>query len=261
MFRVAQTCRPPKLSRAAWVDDGALPMPELRCPSCQTLNCLPGFSPFRVARCGNSGCRAQLPEPRYVRAMRALYLARGSIAKLAVALGVVSLVVFYAAQETTTSSGGTRTATPKSAVPPSLPVFDCGNMRDPAHGIYRVIDRSPREAPLEIRTSVGRDYLIKLHNVETEAPALLFFVHGGTPLNVEVPFGRYRLIYASGGKWCDDVTLFGPDTSYREADRDLIFEEMPYSNTIKGHMVTLIPLRYGNLPTRSIGAVEFRKGL
>lgn len=115
-------------------------------------------------------------------------------------------------------------------------------------------------APLQIRSSLGDNYLVKLDDVITGEPVLTVFIRGGKTEEVEVPLGTYEVKYASGNRWYGSTYLFGPDTQYSKAEQNFTFTSngSQYSGyTYSGYTITLYKVRDGNLRTRMISADEF----
>jgi hypothetical protein len=127
----------------------------------------------------------------------------------------------------------------------------------PSHGQKRVYDSRQAIAPFAIVTSVGSNYLVKLINVATNKPCLTVFVRGGSPLEFDVPIGKYEVLYASGDKWYGDSYLFGPSTSYSKASDT--FDFRVDGSRISGYSITLYKVRNGNLQVRTVSAEEFAR--
>ena len=84
----------------------------------------------------------------------------------------------------------------------------------------------------------------------TEAPVLTVFVRGGQSVNVKVPLGQMKMRYAVGSEWYGERYLFGPETSYAEADSE--FEFKVEGDQITGYTVELFLQRNGNLREREL---------
>lgn len=111
--------------------------------------------------------------------------------------------------------------------------------------------------PLEIVTSPGNDYFVKLVDNITNAERIGIFVKGGQRIEVEVPAGQYRMRYASGETWRGMQHLFGPGnmTSY-QASSD-IFNFNISDGYYNGYTIELIRQEGGNMDTRSIPPSSF----
>lgn len=109
-------------------------------------------------------------------------------------------------------------------------------------------------APLEIITSPGANYFIKVVDLSGRT-ILTAYIVGGRRFETSMPLGTYRLRYASGKVWYGEGKLFGPDTIYSEAKTDFrfSFDGRSYS----GFTVELIRQVGGNLPTRRIDPSTF----
>lgn len=104
-------------------------------------------------------------------------------------------------------------------------------------------------APFEIRTKAGRDYFVKLVDLNG-TDVMTIFVQGGRPLETAVPLGSYRMRYAVGGEWYGPVLLFGPETSTFQADE--VFDFRLDGSMYTGYTVELILQSEGNLRTSKL---------
>jgi hypothetical protein len=140
-------------------------------------------------------------------------------------------------------------------VPPPRPTFAEPELTIPSSGEVRSYTTQSGVAPLQIRSSSGSNYLVKLDDATTGKPVLSVFVRGGQTEEIDVPLGTYVVKYASGDRWYGYTHLFGPDTQYSKADRNFTFsfDGSQYS----GYTVTLYKVRDGNLSTSSIAADDF----
>jgi hypothetical protein len=111
-------------------------------------------------------------------------------------------------------------------------------------------------APFGIKTSPGANYFVKLVDVITSKAIVGIYVVGGSPIEVDVPLGRYEMRYASGQTWYGLEHLFGEGTTtYSKAVE--IFEFSIQGNQIAGYTVELIQQLNGNLSTKQIDASQF----
>lgn len=138
---------------------------------------------------------------------------------------------------------------PQSTLPPVV--------ARPSSGVLSNWTGRAPQAPLEIITSPGSDYYVKLVEIETGYDAVAIYVHGGRRVQVDVPLGNYKIKYASGEVWRGFGHLFGPDgmTSYSEAQSTFKFETS--GGYVNGYTVELIRRSGGNLRTRSIDRSKF----
>jgi len=113
-----------------------------------------------------------------------------------------------------------------------------------------------RGAPFAITTADGSaGYLLKLVDSNTGREVVALLVPAGGRYEFKVPLGTYRLRYATGPSWIDEQYLFGPDTSFSEADTPMAFSET--GDGYLGHEVRLVLQRNGNLRTRRITPNNF----
>lgn len=229
-------------------------MREVRCEACGIVNRVSAYSIRRVPKCGR--CRSKLPEPRSTVAIRAISNLRMQIVALPM-LSLLGLAIWYG----TVSPAGKQTSasTSSAATKQFAPRSKCVSYALPPHGLYEENDTSERPARLTIVSPRGLLYLVNLEMVESGSPTLLFFLHGGRPLNVGVPLGEFRLKVAAGSDWCGDANLFGDGTVFSEADNTLRFERSITDNGNSTlHLTIELPTSNGGqLITRRISRSEF----
>lgn len=134
-------------------------------------------------------------------------------------------------------------------------IFDEPLVDTPATGEVRRLNSETGIAPLEISSSSGADYVVKLTDADSGADALTIFVHGGQTEKVDVPLGKYIVKYASGEKWYGYKHLFGPSTHYSKADQTFTFSKSGYQ--VNGYSITLYKVKDGNLRTSQISSKDF----
>jgi hypothetical protein len=137
----------------------------------------------------------------------------------------------------------------------SRPSFNAPQIAAPRHGTIARYSNSEGVAPLEINTSYGEYYFIKLENAATGATEVELFINGGRRIEIEMPLGTYIMKYAAGTTWYGREHLFGPETSYSEAGSTFKFTQ-DYSG-YSGYTVTLYKVANGNMTTKSINASDF----
>ena len=124
----------------------------------------------------------------------------------------------------------------------------------PNGSVARFQDR-PAVAPFTVVAAPGMNYVVKLEELDTRTETLMMFVHAGHTAKTKVPLGRYRLKYVTGATWYGEHQLFGPGTSYYQADRTLVFVQN--TTGYSGHIVTLVRQANGNLPTSALPANQW----
>jgi hypothetical protein len=139
--------------------------------------------------------------------------------------------------------------------PPQRPVFTEPEQALPPHGKITRYSNGEPVAPLEIRSSRGSNYVVKLSDYYSGRAVLSVFVHGGSTANLDVPLGTYSIKYASGEHWYGPTHLFGPDTAYSKADSSFDFRVT--GNQVSGYTLTLYKVVDGNLQTTAISPNEF----
>lgn len=111
-------------------------------------------------------------------------------------------------------------------------------------------------APLRIVTPAGREsYYVKVVDEITGETVQTIFMRSGQTLETRVPLGTFRIRYAGGVIWYGPDQLFGPGTSYNQAEKT--FEFAVDGDQIRGYTVALGRQRGGNLKTTPLAADEF----
>lgn len=169
------------------------------------------------------------------------------MARLTVLSIVVALVLLSTLLE--------RYAAPTSTPPTPVEEFTQPPTPHPASGATRRFTVGEPIAPLELKTSNGSNYLVKLESAQNGTNVLDIYVQGGTNITVKVPVGSYILKYAAGETWYGYDYLFGPDTVYTSAETIFDFHDNGYQ--ISGFTVVLYRVPQGNLLTRAISANDF----
>lgn len=129
------------------------------------------------------------------------------------------------------------------------------------NGVLRARKGQQALAPFKIETPSGSDFLVKLINIKDGAEEILLFVRADSSLQVNIPFGAYKIRGASGATWYGEPHLFGKKTRYfrlvGKNDKDDTFKFARDGNIARGHVVRLIKQKDGNLETPSISPEEF----
>lgn len=185
-------------------------------------------------------------------------------------LGLAGLVLFFnsaslqSAQPVSSHSEGTgfselslpsKGSDSLAAGNPTESEFSAPELVLPANGDINWHTSAIRLAPLNIRTSAGTNYLVKLKRVSDDQSILDVFIRGGSDFSVDVPLGQYYLEYAAGQKWYGHKHYFGPETGYSRADSTFNFYQDAYG--VSGYTVTLYQVANGNLRTVEIPPESF----
>jgi hypothetical protein len=142
---------------------------------------------------------------------------------------------------------------PAVAIPAPLPPPIVEPVRDlPQNGYVARFQERPEVAPFTVIAAPEGHHVVKLEEAETGVAVLMMFVHAGQTAQTKIPLGNYRLKYATGTTWFGEQHLFGPGTSYQQADRTLGFVKTPTGYS--GHTIQLIRQVNGNLPTSALPA-------
>ncbi len=110
-------------------------------------------------------------------------------------------------------------------------------------------------APLEVRTTIGKDYYIKVVDWTTKREVMTAYIRGGEPFETQMPLGTFEIRYAAGTQWFGTDLDFGPTASYSRADDSFMFTRD--AQGVSGYTLELILQRNGNLQTDPIDPSAF----
>lgn len=150
------------------------------------------------------------------------------------------------------NSNRTQTATRPTQ---STPAPNYPEVALPNSGATQVYSNGERVAPLEIQTSQGANYLVKLVSAQSQQAIMTIFVRGGNTITTKVPLGTYEIRYASGETWYGYEYLFGQNTGYSKAESRFTFADT--GRGYSGFTITLYRVSNGNLRTSSIAPSQF----
>jgi hypothetical protein len=151
--------------------------------------------------------------------------------------------------------------TPKPTPEPVITVVEIPpkqtSLRIPNSGEVRMYRKMNCVGPLEIKTSVGNHYLVRLYKPSTGELIMSVFVQGGRTERIKAPLGTYVMKFASGKEWYGYANdrLFGPSTVCTKADE--LFSFTVEGNRYMGNTVTLYNVVNGNLSTSQIPRDQF----
>lgn len=168
-------------------------------------------------------------------------------------LGGLAFVFWMISASEETSKPSSTTSRPYPS--PQQSAFSEPALPLPTSGTIRRYTGAEGVAPLEIKTSSGSNYLVKLEDMSTGNNILDVFVRGGSTVNIQVPLGTYRLKYAAGQTWYGYEHYFGPSTGYSKADSAFRFYNDGYR--LSGYTVTLYQVQNGNLSTSRLSPNQF----
>lgn len=105
-------------------------------------------------------------------------------------------------------------------------------------------------APLSITGShdAGKNVIVRLDTWDTRAPVAMIPIRGGETANLQIPLGRYRLMYSANAEWRGEVKIFG---DVQEAVNPLEFYRS--ENQVTGYAVDLNSRLDGNMKTKPAG--------
>jgi hypothetical protein len=203
-----------------------------------------------------------------------------TVAKFALGLGIAItlFVVWISAEVLPSKTSSAKSSTPASRSPvistpayssqqrstpttpgiiksPPRPDFSLPSLALPRSGEVQRYTNENGVAPLQIQSSVGDHYFVKLEDANSGRPVLAVFVRGGQNEELEVPLGTYTVKYAAGEKWYGIHHLFGPDTQFSRADQTFTFSSNGYQYT--GYTITLYEVSDGNLRTTKLQPDDF----
>lgn len=238
------------------------------CTECGAKNRIERFKVSAQAKCGR--CGTPLIEPLWI------HFARGA-RKYAVPIGILCSVGLYYAYDGVRAPIQVQSnyvpSPPADEVPPRLDPPDYHSKPTLpeklhkqctpvpiAHGLRERYTKAKALAPFRVETKPGGGYFIVLINDITDATVLTAYTSGGTPLEMKVPLGTYRVNYAFGNApWCGETELFGESTEVVTLDSKLSFKAT--KSQYEGHVISLIRQVDGNLATTAISPKQlFGKG-
>lgn len=107
------------------------------------------------------------------------------------------------------------------------------------HGLMWNKTGLPAVFPLQVRSTSGAEFFMRLSDADTGAPALAGYIEGGRFFKVLVPPGVYTVQFATGPMWQGEQDLFGVNsTTMIELPEPLRFAVVGLS-TKAGHVVDL----------------------
>lgn len=173
---------------------------------------------------------------------------------------VIGILISISNSETSTSRTSPSTHAPPSSrsatYSPPRSTFNQPAQALPYNGWVQRYHTSEAIAPLQIVTrSADSHYFVKIVDFYTERLVATVFVRGGYRAELDVPLGSYKLKYATGSTWYGTQYLFGPTTSYSQADERFDFRVS--GSQVSGYTVELYMQRNGNLETSRISAADF----
>lgn len=105
-------------------------------------------------------------------------------------------------------------------------------------------------APLSITGArdVRTNVIVRLDNWDTRAPVAIIPIRGGETANIQIPLGRYRLVYSADTEWNGDAKMLG---NVQEAIEPLEFYRT--GTQVIGQNVDLNGRLNGNMKTKPAG--------
>lgn len=110
-------------------------------------------------------------------------------------------------------------------------------------------------APFEIISRAGTNHIVKLVEATSGADAVAILVQGGRTIEVEVPFGIYRMKWCSGTTWYGEDNLFGPNQTCSTTSELFRFRENGMYT--EGHTITLYQVADGNMDQKRLDPSAF----
>ncbi len=95
----------------------------------------------------------------------------------------------------------------------------------------------PATIPLHIKTKIGADHILLLHDTSTGEAVLAAYIRGGAFFRVLVPPGRFDLSFGSGEIWRGEADGFGPETQWFVLEPALEFQSSAARR--EGHLIDL----------------------
>lgn len=125
--------------------------------------------------------------------------------------------------------------------------------RLPKSGIVVRQTNEPGVAPLQLKSSVGNHFYMKLKR--GGRTIVTVFIRGGDDVEVRLPLGTYTIEFASGSEWYGRKHLFGPDTRATRAEGT--FEFRRSARGVTSRTITLYKVSGGNLRTQAMDIRDF----
>ena len=116
---------------------------------------------------------------------------------------------------------------------------------------------------LKVENGTSEDAVARLSDVANDQTSRWFFVQAHSTAQVaHISEGMYKLTFTTGLNWVESEDAFSWHPSYSEFDRTFEFREQRDSEGVQYHSisVTLHPVRFGNVRTKTITREEFLKG-
>ena len=168
-------------------------------------------------------------------------------------LGAIIIGVYISESDKSETSNKAR-PTPTYS-PTAAPTFEAPIVPT-SQGIQGLYTTNYLVAPLSISTPHGTEkYFVKIVDATTDAPVMTVFIYGGQVFELKVPLGQFKVKYATGENWYGESLLFGPPTSFNEAETTFFFHDDGYQ--INGYSIELIKQKNGNLHTKGISRNQF----
>lgn len=182
------------------------------------------------------------------------------------AVGAVSLIV-YATHAGSPSPAPTivdEEPIPKAAEPTAVAA-------DPRPNEYNSLLTGTRiegcagggRGELKVDNGTTEDAVVRLSDVATDDTVCWFFVQAHSSAHMKhIPQGTFTLAFTTGLNWNESEDVFTWHPSYDQFDRVFEFNEQRDSEGVqyKTVSVTLNPVLFGNVRTKTITREEFLKG-
>lgn len=218
----------------------------IKCPHCSTQNRVGSLNSRQEANCGRCGKILPGTASSDLASIMSKY-------KYWLILGAIIAGVYIS--ESDKSESPYKASTAPAYTPPAAPAFNAPIVPI-SQGIQGLFTSGYLVAPLSISTPHGNEkYFVKIVDAVTEAPAMTVFIYGGQTFELKVPLGQYKVKYATGENWYGESLLFGPSTSFNEAETTFFFHDDGYQ--INGYSLELIKQINGNLHTKGINRNQF----
>jgi hypothetical protein len=116
---------------------------------------------------------------------------------------------------------------------------------------------------LKVDNGTTEDAVVRLSDVTTDGTVCWFFVQAHSYAHMKhIPQGTFTLAFTTGLNWNESEDVFTWHPSYDQFDRVFEFNEQRDSERVqyKTISVTLNPVLFGNVRTKTITRDEFLKG-
>jgi hypothetical protein len=180
------------------------------------------------------------------------------------AVGAVSLIVYA-------THAGSPSPAPTIVDEEPIPKAEPTVVADPRPTEYNSLPTGTRiegcvgggHGELKVDNGTTEDAVVRLSDVATDGTVCWFSVQAHSSAHMKhIPQGRFTLAFTTGLNWNESEDIFTWHPSYDQFDQVFEFNEQRDSERVRYNTisVTLNPVLFGNVRTKTITREEFLKG-